>query len=61
MTEEQRKERADTIAGIRAMADFLENNPTVPMPLFSGQNAFVANREELSVVLRRQLAEAIPR
>lgn len=43
--------REETIDGLRALADYLEGRPDVPIPYFGTINAF-AEAEELPVVAR---------
>ena len=49
MTDEQ---RAETIAGLRQLATFLENHPAVPMPVCYGLNAFATTKAELVAAAR---------
>lgn len=47
-----RDRRVDIIAGLRAMADFFEAHPTVPVPYSVQADVFVDTKEDMAVIAR---------
>ncbi len=47
MTEQERIERESKIAGLRQLADFLESNPTAPMPYISDFSVYLYEKADL--------------